>query len=117
MIPPTYREVAMAEICHNGYIDALRFLQEDNLISTDCSLRSLETDAPKRACGEMVKMKEPDEAEEFDENTQQEGMKPQQEEHRWLDAQLLENLPVNIKKALCVRPAGRLILLEVCCPT
>lgn len=69
-----------------------------DLISTECPLRSLETDAPKPACCEVVRVKESDEAEESDENTQQDGMKPHQEEHRWLDPQLIENLPVNIKK-------------------
>ncbi|XP_037622416.1 patatin-like phospholipase domain-containing protein 2 [Sebastes umbrosus] len=97
--PPQPEE--MAEICNNGYIDALRFLQENNLISTECPLRSLEMDAPKPACCEVVRVKESDEAEESDENTQQDGTKPHQEEHRWLDPQLIENLPVNIKKALC----------------
>ncbi|XP_049928489.1 patatin-like phospholipase domain-containing protein 2 isoform X1 [Epinephelus moara] len=91
---------AMAEICHNGYTDALRFLQENNLISTECPLRSLEMDAPKLACCEL-KVKESTEAEESSENTQHDGVKPHQEDHGWLDPQLIENLPVNIKKALC----------------
>ncbi|XP_051238190.1 patatin-like phospholipase domain-containing protein 2 isoform X2 [Dicentrarchus labrax] len=89
----------MAEICHNGYIDALRFLQENNLISNECPMRSLETDATKPACCELVK--EPTEAEESNKDTQLDALKPPQEEHGWLDPKLIENLPVNIKKALC----------------
>lgn len=45
------------------------------------------------ACCERVK-----EAEESDEDTQQNGLKPVQKEHWWLNPQLIENLPVNIKK-------------------
>ncbi|XP_035521264.1 patatin-like phospholipase domain-containing protein 2 isoform X2 [Morone saxatilis] len=89
----------MAEICQNGYIDALRFLQENKLISNECPMRSLETDATKPACCELVK--EPTEAEESNENTQLDALKPPQEAHGWLDPKLIENLPVNIKKALC----------------
>ncbi|KAK5866952.1 hypothetical protein PBY51_011481 [Eleginops maclovinus] len=86
----------MAEICHNGYIDALRFLQENNVISNSCSLRSLLTDAPKPACCEL-RVKEPAEDEE---GRQQIGLKPPQEEQCWLDPQLVENLPVNVRKVL-----------------
>uniref|UniRef100_UPI0037E86E58 patatin-like phospholipase domain-containing protein 2 n=1 Tax=Semicossyphus pulcher TaxID=241346 RepID=UPI0037E86E58 len=84
--PPQAEE--MAEICQNGYMDALRFLQENNLISSESPLRSLETDAPHPAC--CAPVKKPAEAEEST-----------QEEHWWLDRQLIENLPLNIKKALC----------------
>ncbi|XP_026221615.1 patatin-like phospholipase domain-containing protein 2 [Anabas testudineus] len=85
---------AIAEICHNGYMDALRFLQENNLISSMCPLRSLET--PKPACCEPVA-----EAEESNNNTQDKELKTTQEEHLWLDPQLIEHLPLNIKKVLC----------------
>ncbi|XP_042352486.1 1-acylglycerol-3-phosphate O-acyltransferase Pnpla3-like [Plectropomus leopardus] len=88
---------AMAEICHNGYIDALRFLQENNLISTECPTRSLETDAPKPACCEL---KVTELAESHD-NTQHSELIPPQDQHSWLDPQLIQHLPVNIKKALC----------------
>ncbi|XP_070686530.1 patatin-like phospholipase domain-containing protein 2 [Pempheris klunzingeri] len=84
---------AMAEICQNGYKDALRFLQENNLISSECPQRSLEMDAPKPACCELAK-----DSVEAEENTQQGGRKPP---HGWLDPRLIENLPVNIKKVLC----------------
>ncbi|XP_039989275.1 patatin-like phospholipase domain-containing protein 2 isoform X2 [Xiphias gladius] len=90
---------AMSEICQNGYIDALRFLQENNLIGGECPLRSLETDSPRPACCELVKARA--EAEESGEKAQQSGLKPPQEEHFWLDPRLVESLPANIRKALC----------------
>nr|XP_046250189.1 patatin-like phospholipase domain-containing protein 2 isoform X2 [Scatophagus argus] len=84
----------MAEICHNGYADGLRFLQENNLISSECPMRSLELDAPTPACCDLLKAED----EKSSENTQQKGP---QEEHWWLDLQLIQNLPVDIRKALC----------------
>lgn len=67
-----------------------------DLISSECPLRSLEADAPKPACCELVK--EPAEAEEPNESAEHNGPKAPQEEHWWLDPRLIENLPVNIKK-------------------
>ncbi|XP_030282212.1 patatin-like phospholipase domain-containing protein 2 [Sparus aurata] len=90
---------AMAEICHNGYVDALRFLQENNLISSECPMRSLEMDAPKPACCELAR--ESDEVEESNESTQKNELRPPEDKHWWLDPQLIEELPVNVKKALC----------------
>ncbi|XP_018541203.1 patatin-like phospholipase domain-containing protein 2 [Lates calcarifer] len=90
---------AMSEICQYGYIDALRFLQENNLISGECPLRSLETDSPRPVCCELAE--EQARAEESNKNTQQNGLKPPQREHFWLNPQLIENLPVNIRKVLC----------------
>ncbi|XP_056243663.1 patatin-like phospholipase domain-containing protein 2 [Seriola aureovittata] len=90
---------AMSEICQKGYMDALRFLQEQHLISSECPLRSLETDSLRPACCELVK--EQAEAEEADVNTQRSRLKPLQEEHFWLDPQLVEKLPADIRKALC----------------
>ncbi|XP_034390429.1 patatin-like phospholipase domain-containing protein 2 [Cyclopterus lumpus] len=100
---------AMAEICQTGYADALRFLQENNLISSECPLRSLETDAPGPApgpaprpahghacCEPKVEVEEPAEDEES-----KNAVQTHEEEHRWLDPRLIENLPVHIQKALC----------------
>ncbi|KAM7002334.1 patatin-like phospholipase domain-containing protein 2 [Tautogolabrus adspersus] len=84
----------MAEICQNGYIDALRFLQENNLISVESPMRSLQTDTSEPACCDLEK--EPAEAEESVQKTQQ-----NRREHWWLDQQLIEKLPLNLKKALC----------------
>ncbi|XP_068169795.1 patatin-like phospholipase domain-containing protein 2 [Antennarius striatus] len=70
---------AMAAICNNGYIDALRFLQENNLISSECPQRGLEVPSSSE------QMRDPTEA----------------EAHQWLDPQLIENLPDDLKKVLC----------------
>ncbi len=66
-----------------------------DLISSECPMRSLEVDAPKPACCELAKA----EAERPVENTKQKGPK-----HPWLDAQLIRNLPVNIKKGKNTEP-------------
>ncbi|KAM4573897.1 patatin-like phospholipase domain-containing protein 2 [Odontesthes bonariensis] len=90
---------AMAEICQNGYMDALRFLQENNLISSDCPLRRLESDATKGVCCEQVK--EPCEAVNSNGNTERCDQKKPQTDHCWLDPKLIEDLPVNIQRVLC----------------
>ncbi|XP_072241365.1 patatin-like phospholipase domain-containing protein 2 [Leuresthes tenuis] len=90
---------AMAEICQNGYMDALRFLQENNLISSDLPLRGLEGNATKDVCCEQVK--EPSEAVNSNEKTERCGQKQPQTDHWWLDPKLKENLPVNIQRVLC----------------
>uniref|UniRef100_A0A665X209 triacylglycerol lipase n=1 Tax=Echeneis naucrates TaxID=173247 RepID=A0A665X209_ECHNA len=89
----------MSGICQKGYMDALRFLQEHNLISSESPLRALETDSPEPACCEL--MKERANAEEANKDTQQMEMKPPQKEHDWLDPQLIEKLPADIRKVLC----------------
>ncbi|KAK2842643.1 hypothetical protein Q5P01_012843 [Channa striata] len=103
---------AIAEICQNGYMDALRFLQENHLVSSECAPRTLKTDAPKPACCEQ--MKQMAEAEQSHNHTQQNDVKTPKDQHFWLDPQLVENLPVNIRKVLCeackeAHPAGGLL--------
>lgn len=92
----------LAEICNSGYVDALRFLQENSkswswggapppppspspapadLISSECPGRSLEAAAPPPCCEEAAEAQEP-------------GGK----QHRWLRPQLVEKLPVQIRK-------------------
>ncbi|XP_061678192.1 patatin-like phospholipase domain-containing protein 2 [Syngnathoides biaculeatus] len=78
----------MAEICHNGWTDALRFLQDNNLIDCEPPPRSLEALSPKPACCDLVEV--PVEA------------AGSSEEHWWLNPSVIENLPVNLKKVLCV---------------
>ncbi|XP_077453663.1 patatin-like phospholipase domain-containing protein 2 [Stigmatopora argus] len=115
---------AMAEFCHNGWMDALRFLQDNsetkvslfqlviNLINLQPTLycadhidcepapRSLKTLSAKPACCDLVvgllKVLE------------------SSEDHWWLNPLVIENLPVSLKKALCtacrqVHPAGGLL--------
>ncbi|CAI5665589.1 unnamed protein product [Oreochromis niloticus] len=85
---------AMAEICHNGYRDAFRFLQENNLISSECPIRNLAIDSFKYVCCEVVK--------ESSVKAQQDGLNPLWEDHWWLDPHLVENLPIEIQRVLCV---------------
>ncbi|XP_041651744.1 patatin-like phospholipase domain-containing protein 2 isoform X2 [Cheilinus undulatus] len=99
--PPQTEE--MAEICQNGYIDALRFLQENKIMCpltdliSDSPMRSLETDAPEPSCCELMKSLAEVGCRE---NTQENRLRAAQE-HWWLDKRLIEKLPLNIKKALC----------------
>uniref|UniRef100_A0A8C6LYC7 triacylglycerol lipase n=1 Tax=Nothobranchius furzeri TaxID=105023 RepID=A0A8C6LYC7_NOTFU len=73
---------AMAEICHNGYMDALRFLQENgkNIVL------SLEADASERCC---------------EQSPVQTEIKQHQEGHQWLNPELIKNLPITIQRVLC----------------
>lgn len=92
---------ALAEICHSGYVDALRFLQENSkswggggsteaggdgcispwwcptstdLIGSECPLRNVELAAREPCCQEV------------------------RNQHRWLDPQRIEKLPAELKK-------------------
>lgn len=58
-----------------------------DLISSECPMRSLELDAATPACCEEVK-----EARDFSEK------KPVENQHKWLDPDLIEKLPFHIKK-------------------
>ncbi|XP_023256154.1 patatin-like phospholipase domain-containing protein 2 isoform X1 [Seriola lalandi dorsalis] len=93
-LPPGLEK--LAEICHHGYMDALRFLRERDLLGTQCLPRSLvaEMDALKPACCELVKEAE-------SKKTPVDGPNPTQQELCRLDHKVIENLPVNIKKILC----------------
>ncbi|XP_029909205.1 patatin-like phospholipase domain-containing protein 2 [Myripristis murdjan] len=82
----------LAEICHHGYMDALRFLKENEYLSPSMVA---EMDPLKAACCEMGKQST--EAAK----AQLSGLNCLQEEHRGLDQRLIENLPVSIKKVLC----------------
>ncbi|KAM7415092.1 hypothetical protein PAMA_019767 [Pampus argenteus] len=98
-LPPRIEK--LAEICHNGYMDALRFLRERDLLGTQRLPPSLvaETDTVKPACCELVVKESTGEQESR--KTTLNGLKPPQEEHRWLDLKVIENLPVSFKKVLC----------------
>ncbi|KAM4619394.1 1-acylglycerol-3-phosphate O-acyltransferase Pnpla3-like [Polymixia lowei] len=91
----------MAEICHSGYMDALRFLQENDLISSECPMASVEVDTPKPSCCELMNETTTAEKTENSENPLLNGQNPPQEQHWWLDRQVIQNLPVNIRKVLC----------------
>ncbi|XP_060932279.1 patatin-like phospholipase domain-containing protein 2 isoform X1 [Limanda limanda] len=96
-LPPRLEK--LAEICHNGYMDALRFLREKDLLGTQCLPCSLvsDIDTVKPTCCELwKKLAQADESEK----TQLNGLNPAPEEDHWLDQKVIENLPDDIKKSL-----------------
>ncbi|CAJ1055967.1 patatin-like phospholipase domain-containing protein 2 isoform X2 [Xyrichtys novacula] len=90
-LPP--KPEKLAEICHNGYMDALRFLGERDLLGSQRPQPSLEAemDAVKPACCELAESKK----------TVMNGRNLHREDHEWLDLRVIENLPVGFKKVLC----------------
>ncbi|KAK2842642.1 hypothetical protein Q5P01_012842 [Channa striata] len=94
-LPP--RIQTLAEICQNGYVDALRFLKERNVLGAESLPHSLmgDMDAAKPACCELVRaVKESNKA-------QLNGHDAPHQQHYWLDHSVIKNLPVGIKKILC----------------
>ncbi|XP_074533965.1 patatin-like phospholipase domain-containing protein 2 [Halichoeres trimaculatus] len=90
-LPP--KPEKLAEICHNGYLDALRFLRERDLLGSQHPQPSLEaeTEGFGPACCELVESKK----------MEMNGQNPHQGDHGWLDLKVIENLPVGFKKVLC----------------
>ncbi|XP_035771077.1 patatin-like phospholipase domain-containing protein 2 isoform X4 [Neolamprologus brichardi] len=86
-LPPRLEK--LAEICHNGYMDALCFLREKDLLTAQ-NIHSSAVVGAKSPCCEQTK--EVGRAEER-------MMKCHKENH--LDHRVIENLPVAIKKVLC----------------
>ncbi|XP_041705872.1 patatin-like phospholipase domain-containing protein 2 [Coregonus clupeaformis] len=101
----------MAEMCQNGYMDALRFLRENNLLRSESPPAGvmIETDCPAASCYEMVN--ETASCCERTEATAEETestktllrwrLNHPRKHHWWLDVHSIENLPVSIKKVLC----------------
>nr|XP_057931713.1 patatin-like phospholipase domain-containing protein 2 isoform X2 [Doryrhamphus excisus] len=84
----------MAEICHNGCMDALRFLQDNNLINCESPERSLEPLTPP--------------------SSPVEGLETREDQDWWQNPDFIENLPLNLRKVLCAacrerHPAGGLL--------
>ncbi|XP_067349329.1 patatin-like phospholipase domain-containing protein 2 [Channa argus] len=98
-LPPKIEK--LAEICHNGYMDALRFLKDRNVIGAERLPNSLmvEMDTAKPGCCDLVKW-EVAHVEESN-NALLNGHNPPHREHYWLDHSAIEKLPVGIKKILC----------------
>ncbi|XP_030222376.1 patatin-like phospholipase domain-containing protein 2 isoform X2 [Gadus morhua] len=83
----------MAEICDNGYLDALRFLQDNGLVPSETPLAGLAVGTPCCDLGNPSTQETgPSEGPEL--SSRKEG-------HSWLRPQLIENLPLDIKRALC----------------
>ncbi|XP_060892048.1 patatin-like phospholipase domain-containing protein 2 isoform X2 [Labrus mixtus] len=87
------RPEKLAEICHNGYMDALRFLRGRDLLGRrhpqPCLVREME--GVKPACCELLESKK----------TAMNGTNLQEDDHEWLDLRVVENLPVSLKKVMC----------------
>nr|XP_046250191.1 patatin-like phospholipase domain-containing protein 2 isoform X2 [Scatophagus argus] len=95
-LPPRLEK--LAEICHNGYMDALRFLRERDLLGTQhvppCLVAKRDTVKP---CCELVASAQAGESEKMLMN----GQTSHQGDHWWLDLKVIENLPLNFRKVLC----------------
>ncbi|XP_076590052.1 patatin-like phospholipase domain-containing protein 2 [Chaetodon auriga] len=90
-LPPRLEK--LAEICHNGYMDALHFLRERDLLGT----QHLPPGLVVESCCELVASAQAEESKE----TLLNGQNPHQEDHRWLDLKVIENLPAGFKRVLC----------------
>ncbi|CAN9498876.1 unnamed protein product [Ophioblennius macclurei] len=92
-LPP--RLETLAEICHNGYMDTLCFLRERNLLGT----RNI-PQAGVKCCCEM-RRKTVKTEEQTKKKTLEKKEDSDEEDHRWLDPNVIQNLPVSIQKVLC----------------
>ncbi|XP_017288324.1 patatin-like phospholipase domain-containing protein 2 isoform X3 [Kryptolebias marmoratus] len=88
----------LAEICHNGYMDALRFLRDRDLVGAECNPRRVAL-GDKFPCCEPVREMAKTEDWKRMKIPLNNGGKPQ--EHQMLDQRIMENLPMGIKKVLC----------------
>ncbi|XP_034089205.1 patatin-like phospholipase domain-containing protein 2 isoform X1 [Gymnodraco acuticeps] len=92
-LPPSMED--LAEICHSGYMDALQFLRERDLLGTQslCPGLIVETDSVNPACCELVKKR-------GSEELRLNGLNSDEEEDLCLGLKV-EKLPAGIKKVLC----------------
>ncbi|XP_029289266.1 patatin-like phospholipase domain-containing protein 2 [Cottoperca gobio] len=98
-LPPRLEK--LAEICHNGYMDALHFLRQRDLLGTQCLPPSLtaETDAVKPACCEL--MTEAAEADESNKTCYERNVR------------VTEQLPAGIRKLKVVLYLLTLLVLPI----
>ncbi|CAL8263163.1 unnamed protein product [Merluccius merluccius] len=83
----------MAEICDSGYLDALHFLRDNGLVPSEVPLAGL---ALNSTCCDPGNAS----TEETDPSDKP-ALSSHKEGHWWLKQQLIENLPLDIKRALC----------------
>ncbi|XP_051544521.1 patatin-like phospholipase domain-containing protein 2 [Myxocyprinus asiaticus] len=98
LFPPEPK--VLAEMCQSGYKDALRFLQENNLLQVACPTAdmTLIQDTPTCCCPPGNKNPV------VVETTKQwvlQRLRLLRKHHWWLDEQLVDNLPMPIKKVFC----------------
>ncbi|XP_062851204.1 patatin-like phospholipase domain containing 3 [Trichomycterus rosablanca] len=93
LFPPEPK--VMAEMCQLGYRDALRFLEDNNLIRAECPTTDLALmENMSCCCGTSVNS----------ESTKEwvlRRLRLLKAHHWWLDEQLVNNLPTSIKKVFC----------------
>ncbi|XP_041794635.1 patatin-like phospholipase domain-containing protein 2 [Chelmon rostratus] len=90
-LPPTLEK--LAEICHNGYMDALHFLRERDLLGTQHLPPGLVVERVQPCC-ELVESAQAGESMK----TLLNGQNPHEEDHWWLDLKVIENLPLSFKR-------------------
>ncbi|KAK5600608.1 hypothetical protein CRENBAI_001338 [Crenichthys baileyi] len=100
-LPPTLEK--LAGICQNGYMDALRFLKESDLLSVKNSPRSVAlgkgwTEPP--CCEHGKELANAEEA-RLRKMLQCNGRNPLQKHHIWLNHKVTDSLPASIRKVLC----------------
>ncbi|KAK5600609.1 hypothetical protein CRENBAI_001339 [Crenichthys baileyi] len=97
-LPPTLEK--LAGICQNGYMDALRFLKESDLLSVKNSPRSVAlgkgwTEPP--CCEHGKELANAEEA-RLRKMLQCNGRNPLQKHHIWLNHKVTDSLPASIRK-------------------
>ncbi|XP_029697373.1 patatin-like phospholipase domain-containing protein 2 isoform X2 [Takifugu rubripes] len=92
VVPPTYRGVHYVDGAASDNLprcctkNTVTISAYADLISSECPMRNLEMVATKPCCKEV---------------TESNKKNPVQNRHQWLDPQLIEKLPVPIKRVLC----------------
>ncbi|XP_070996743.1 patatin-like phospholipase domain-containing protein 2 [Oncorhynchus clarkii lewisi] len=92
LFPPEPK--VMAEICQSGYKDALRFLEENHLLKLECPTAGPNPNLSEAACCKPIAM-------ETTKNWMFWRLRLLRKQHWWLDEQIVDNLPTQIKKVFC----------------
>ncbi|TRY71352.1 hypothetical protein DNTS_008131 [Danionella cerebrum] len=97
LFPPEPK--VLAEMCQSGYKDALRFLQENNLIQTASPTvdMALIEATPTCCCPDSKDLSMMDTIKEWIPS----GLSPFKKHHWWFDERLVDSLPASIKKVFC----------------
>ncbi|XP_029951563.1 patatin-like phospholipase domain-containing protein 2 [Salarias fasciatus] len=93
-LPP--RLEMLAEICNNGYVDALCFLRERGLLRAQNAPHAV---AGGKCC-ELGKKRARTE-EQTKKKILLKGNDSDEEDHQWLDPEVIQNLPGSIQQVLC----------------
>ncbi|KAG9342652.1 hypothetical protein JZ751_016089 [Albula glossodonta] len=109
LFPPEPK--VLAEMCQNGYKDALRFLRENNLLKLECPTAGLsvadvkETTPTSTCCGTTDRSCQSETGQTVVTETTKEWalrrLNLLRKQHWWLDEQVIEKLPAPLKKVFC----------------